>query len=662
MSVTDARTPLDPAELRDALTVANIPTLVPLLVQLTGDQKWSQEPYRPTRAQGTNDHDDGGLPVAIQQEIRDAVAQAVLAWAAGRPAALAAPTGRELLDLLSLCTAEAIPDEYESMSAEHMGFRPRRRRLVDSERAEDFQVVIIGAGISGLTAAKHLRDLGIRHTVLEKNGRVGGTWLENRYPGCGVDTPSYLYSLSFFQRDWSGHFGKRAELERYLDELAAEFDLTSRIRFSSTVLSATWDDRIERWSVLVLGSDGVEYTLTANAMISAVGQLNIPKVPDLPGLADFQGPTFHSARWPEGLEIAGKRVAVIGTGASAMQIVPAIADQVAALDVYQRSPQWVSPNPNYFRAVGDRMHWLMANVPYYRAWYRFRLAWLFNDRVHDSLQKDPNWPAPERSLNATNDAHRRFFTKYIHHQLDGRPDLVEKALPDYPVFGKRMLLDNGWYAALKKDNVDLITSAVTALTPTGVVTAQGEERQADIVVLATGFEAHRPIRYDVVGRDGQVLHDIWGEDDARAYLGITTPGFPNLFFMYGPNTNLGHGGSFIFLAESQIDYIVDALSRMVNEGISSIECRPEISELYNQELDAAHEKMVWTHQGMDTWYRNSRGRVVTNMPWRVVDYWHMTREVDLDEFVVHRADNALGVVIPVGRTAAAEPEINSKSA
>jgi 4-hydroxyacetophenone monooxygenase len=197
-----------------------------------------------------------------------------------------------------------------------------------------------------------------------------------------------------------------------------------------------------------------------------------------------------------------------------------------------------------------------------------------------------------------------------------------------------MLLDNGWYAAIRKPNVDLITHGVTTLTATGVVADDGTERPADIVVLATGFEAHRPIRYDVIGTDGQTLQDLWGEDDARAYLGITTPGFPNLFFMYGPNTNLGHGGSFIFLAEAQINYITDALSRMVNEDIGSVECRPEVSAAYNEALDAAHSRMVWTHDGMDTWYRNSKGRVVSPMPWRVLDYWTMTRAINLDEFVV----------------------------
>ncbi|WP_047221853.1 MULTISPECIES: NAD(P)/FAD-dependent oxidoreductase [Protofrankia] len=633
MSVAGARTHIDPVALHEALGVANIPTLVPLLVQLTGDRKWTRPPYRPTRARGTDDHDDGGLPPAVQQEIRSEVERAVLDWAAGAPVAIPAPTGRQLLELLELCVAEEVPEEFEAMTAEQMGFRPRPAP-VPFVASNEFRVIVVGAGISGMTAAKHLQDTGIAYTVIEKNANVGGTWIENRYPGCGVDTPSYLYSLSFFPRAWSMHFGKRSELEEYLDGLATHFDLHKKIRFETMVVAASWDDDAELWTVIVQDAAGTKEELTANVLISAVGQLNIPKIPQLEGAKRFKGPVFHSARWPEGLDLTGKRVAVIGTGASAMQIIPAIADTVGALDVYQRSPQWVSPNSNYFRSVDERMHWLMDNVPFYRSWYRSKLAWAYNDRIHASLQKDPTWPHPERSLNAVNDSHRKFFTAYLMRELEGRPDLVEKALPDYPPFGKRMLLDNGWFAALKKPQVELITAGVAALTETEVVTVHGEKRPADIVVLATGFEAHNPIRYQATGVNGQVLQDLWGADDARAYLGITTPGFPNLFFMYGPNTNLGHGGSFIYLAESQINYIIDALQHMLCEGISSLECRQEVSDRYNQELDEAHERMVWTHQGMDTWYRNSKGRVVTAMPWRVVDYWTMTRSVNLDDYML----------------------------
>ncbi len=633
MSISEAPVGLDADLLREALASANIPTLVPVLYQLTGDSVWLAERYQPTRPRGTDDHDDGGLPPEVQEEIRQAVCAAVLEWEAGRPPAVPAPTGELLLRLASISVGEPVPAEYESMTAEQMGFRAAPRPKLTCELPSDYSVLIVGAGISGMTAAKHLIDLGITPILIEKNARVGGTWIENRYPGCGVDTPSFLYSLSFFPWKWSGYFGKRPELEQYLTKLAEHFDLCRSIRFNSTVERMEWDAAAHEWAVTVRRGDSTE-VMRANLVISAVGQLNIPKIPTLDGIDTFEGPAFHSACWPDSLDVTGKRVAVVGAGASAMQIVPAVVDRVAALDIYQRSPQWIMANSNYFRPVDDAVHWLRDHVPFYREWYRFRLAWAWNDRIHDSLQKDPDWPHPDRSLNAVNDTHRAMLTKYIERELAGRPDLIEKAVPTYPPFGKRMLQDNGWYASLKRPHVDLIPQGVRGLTRTGVLADDGTERPVDVVVFATGFRVENPVRYDVVGRDGHTLREAWGADNPRAYLGMTAPGFPNLFFMYGPNANLGHGGSFIFLAEAQTDYIVDAVAKMLNSGARSIECRAEVHDAYNADLDAAHSRMVWTHPGMDTYYRNSQGRVVSTMPWRVVDYWGMTRHADFADYIV----------------------------
>jgi 4-hydroxyacetophenone monooxygenase len=607
-----------------------------VMFQLTGDRRWLEDPYRPTRTKGMDDNDRGGFPEHIQSEIRESALRVIEAWSKGTPAAIPAPGPGLLGEMMSICVGEQVPAEYEVMMAEEMGFvEEPARTMPTSQHARDFSVVIIGAGVSGLTAALKLREAGINHVVLEKNSTVGGTWLENRYPGCGVDTPSYLYSFSFFPRQWSGHFGKRDELETYMQQMAEHFDLLPSIHFDTEVIAASYDEASQKWTVAARDRNGVEREYVANAVITAVGQLNRPKMPTLPGMETFEGEIFHSARWPADLDVTGKRVAVVGTGASAMQIVPAIVDRVGHLTVIQRSPQWVAPNANYFRPVSEDVHWLMENVPFYHQWYRCRLVWTFTDKVHESLQIDPSWPHPERSVNAINDGHRRFFTDYILQQLDGREDLIAKSVPSYPPFGKRMLLDNGWFAALRRDHVDLVDGAVSAITPTGIRTADGVEREADVIVFATGFEAQRVLHpIDIRGRDGRSIREVWGEDDASAYLGIATPGFPNLHFVYGPNTNLGHGGSYIWIAESQVRYITDLLKQMVDQGIGEVECRPEVNDEYNRQLDEAHERMIWTHTGMDTWYRNAHGRVVTNMPWRVVDYWGMTRTADLKDFDV----------------------------
>lgn len=627
----------DRSALTRALEHANLPSLVPVLHQLTGDPRWLREPYRPTRSRGMDDNDSGGFSPEVAAEIKRAALDAVLAHEAGTPIAVPAPTGEDLRELLELANGEPTSAEYADMLAEDMGFSPVPPKAAPPT---DIDVIIIGAGVSGMLAAIKLAEAGIEHVVLEKNQDVGGSWYENTYPGAGVDTPSHLYSYSFAPRDWSTHFGKRDEVEQYLRDVADTYDLRAVTRFGTEVTSASYDEDTATWTVRT--DDGLE--IASRVLISATGALNRPKIPDIPGMNSFRGRIFHTAAWPGDLDLTGKRVAVVGAGASAMQVVPAIADTVARLAVFQRSPQWIAPNDVYFSEVDEAVQLLMARVPFYRVWYRARLAWNFNDRVHPTLQIDPEWEHPERSVNAANDGHRRVFTRYIESELQGRPDLIAKALPDYPPFGKRMLLDNGWYRALRRDHVDLITEGVTEITPDGLRGSDGTEIDVDVIVLATGFHTHRflwPI--DVRGRSGASLAETWGPENAHAYLGITVPGFPNLFMTCGPGTALGHGGSFITIAECQVRYIVDLVTAMAEEGLRAVEVRPEVEAAFTRDHDAAHSRMLWTHPGMTNWYRNAAGRVVSTMPWRIVDYWRMTRHADLDDYYAE-ADVAEAVV------------------
>jgi 4-hydroxyacetophenone monooxygenase len=634
---TNSGAELDRHTLAGAVEVANLPTLLMTLFHLTGEERWLHDPYRPTRTPGLTEHDDGGLPEPVQAEIRAAAVDAILDWSCGKPVAVAAPDEELLQTMMTVCMGEPVPPEYATMMLRELDFAPRDRAPVPGRsRAGDFPVLVIGAGVSGLAAAKELKERGVPFVVVEKNADVGGTWLENRYPGAGTDTPSHLYSYSFFPHNWSTYFGKRDEMARYLRDAAEHFGLVPSIRFGQEVERLDYDEAAQQWTAGIRTPDGT-YEQTARAVITAVGLLSRPKVPSLAGMADFRGPLFHSAKWPDGVDLTGKRVAVVGTGASAMQIVPTVADDVAALTVFQRSPQWVVPSTNYTRQVPDGIHWLMEHVPYYQRWYRFRGAWTFNDKHHPSLQKDPAWPHPERSLNAINDAYRSFFVRYMNRHLEGREDLQQKCLPTYPPYGKRILLDAGWFEALVRPNVELVTDAVTGFTETAVRTASGAEHEVDVVVLCTGFEAQKLLYpMEIHGRGGQSLREVWGDDDATAHLGMTMPGFPNLYFTYGPNTN-PVGGSYIFIAECQVRYIADLLSTAIDAGAGAVECRPEAHAEYNRQLDAAHEQMVWTHPGMETYYRNAAGRVVTNMPWRVVDYWHMTSRPRLADYVLEPA-------------------------
>ncbi|MGV0836572.1 flavin-containing monooxygenase [Mycolicibacterium thermoresistibile] len=624
------------AELAADIEYANLPTLVPVLYQLTGDRRWLGARYRPTRSRGMDDNDSGGFPPEVATEIKAAAVDAVLAHEAGAEPAVPAPTGDALVELLEVANGESVPPEYADFAAEDLGFAQQPARRAPSA---DIDVIVIGAGISGMLAVIQLRKAGFdRIVVLEKNDDVGGCWLENQYPGAGVDTPSYLYSYSFAARDWATHFAKRDEVEQYLSDVADEYGVREAIRFNTEVVSAEYDSSSASWTVRTEGGD----ELSARILISATGVLNRPKIPPIPGLDSFDGPAFHTAAWPDGLNLKGKRVAVIGTGASAMQVVPAIADEVDSLVVFQRSPQWIAPNDVYFSAIDAAVHRLMARVPFYARWYRARLAWNFNDRVHPSLQIDPDWPHTGRSVNAVNDGHRRVFTRYLEAQLHDRPDLIEKVLPDYPPFGKRMLLDNGWYAALRRPNVELVTEAVTEITPSAVHGADGTRADVDVVVLATGFHTHRYLYpMQIVGRSGRTLADTWGPENAHAYLGITVPDFPNLFVLCGPGTALGHGGSFITVAECQVRYVVDLLVTMAERGVRTVEVRPEVEAGYTRRHDDAHAKMLWSHPGMTNWYRNDAGRVVVTMPWRIVDYWQMTRVAHLDDYQYESDDVSL---------------------
>jgi 4-hydroxyacetophenone monooxygenase len=620
------------AQLEAAVAAANVPVLLMVLVHLTGDLAWLRAPYLPTRPKGMDDHDTGGLPEGVRDEVRRHAVDAIARVWEGAAPAVEDPDEALLERMLSVCMGESVPPVYARMMRTELRGAPAVPETTRATRPpapaeRDPTVLVVGAGVSGICAAIKLRDAGFHVEVAEKEADLGGTWGANRYPGCGVDTPSHLYSYSFAPHRWPTYFAQREHVEAYLRRVVDDFGIGDAIRFGTEVVEASFDATSADWSVTLADANGRTERRRYGVVITAVGQLNRPHVPAIAGLDRFRGPVFHSAAWPEGLDIRSRRVAVVGTGASAMQIVPAIADDVAELTIFQRSPQWAIDNDNYFRAVPAEVQLLLDRVPYYGAWYRCRLAWIYNDRVHASLQVDPGWPHQDRSSNAGNDAHRRLFTEYIESELGDRRYLRSVALPDYPPFGKRMLIDNGWFRTLTRDHVELVPSAVRRVTERGPVDDADVEHEVDVLVLATGFEAQRllaPMR--IAGRGGRTIREQWGDDDPRAYLGLMVPGFPNFFTLYGPNSNLGHGGSWITIAEAQVHYVVQILHAMRRERLRAVEVTEAAHDRYNAEVDSRHARMIWTHPGMDTWYRNARGRVVTNSPWRIVDYWSMTRE------------------------------------
>jgi 4-hydroxyacetophenone monooxygenase len=616
----------------EAVAIANVPTLVMVLVQLTGDLNWLDEPYRIRRGRGLGDNDTGGLSEERQSEIREAALEAILAWRNGRPPAIPEPDADLLVTMLSRTVAEPVSDEYGPFTAAQLGFRPLQMAKIPVPVG--FKALIVGAGASGIIAAANLQQAGIPFTIIEKNDRVGGVWYENRYPGAGVDTPNHLYSFSFVPYDWPAYFSLRDELFAYMEHAVRELGLERRIELETELVSAEWEPATATWRATIRQSDGCMRIEHANILISATGQFNPPVWPEIEGIRDFDGPSFHAARWPDGIDLAGKRVAVIGNGASAMQICPAIQDRVRSLVIFQRSNHWAAPIEHFQKPVPDPIRFLINEVPLYRAWYRVRLGWNFNDRVHESLQKDPDWHSPDRSLNEINDAHRRYYTHYIKEQLGDRQDLLPKVLPKDPPYGKRMLMDNGWYQMLRNPQIELVDTSIVRVRGYGIETADRRRREVDVLVVATGFDVRNfGTAFELRGRSGRTLREIWG-DDGRAYMGALVPDYPNFFMLYGPNTQPGHGGSLIFMIEMQMHYLMDLLRKTIEGGYGSVEVRPEVHERFNLEIDRRHENMVWTHPGMETYYRNEKGRVVVNTPYRNVDFFHMTRSADLGEFVM----------------------------
>ena len=508
----------------DAIAIANIPTLACLLLQLTGERRWIEPPYQPTRTRGLDDNDTGGLPAATQDEIRAAAVEAITEWMHGKTPALLSPSDELLVEMMGVSLGETIPPEYSLMIREELalgGVLAQTGSATGTRAPQGFSALVIGAGISGICAAIKLAEAGISCTLIERNQRSGGVWLENRYPGAACDVPSHLYSFSFAPFDWTRFFACGSEIHQYLEKVATDFDVLSRVRFGCEATQARYLESSARWEVDVRHDDGRTESLRANILISAVGAFNKPRYPDVPGIESFAGASAHTARWPAGgMDFKDKRVVVVGNGASAMQVVPAIADAVASLTVIQRSPQWAAPFPRFKVDVPEPLQWLLREVPLYRLWYRLRLSWAFNDKQYASLQKDPAWEHPERSINALNDAHRRALTDYIRRELGDRQDLLPDVLPGYPPFGKRMLMDNGWFRTMARENVHLVTAAVTEVLPDRVRTSAGTEHEADVLIWATGFDVLNflvPMR--IFGRGARELHDDWKGDDARAYLG-----------------------------------------------------------------------------------------------------------------------------------------------
>lgn len=626
-------------EIRQILEQAELPPLLPALAYVTADDSLLREDLRPDPL--TFGLPQGGLTPEQQIEIRTIAFRALRAFRDEGCRSAPPPDDGRLLAMMQFAVGGSDMEPYLPLLKEELDHRDEDRRAPQWSKRDlaperSFRVLIIGAGMSGILAAHRLRQAGVDFVVVEKNGDVGGTWLENTYPGCRVDNPNHNYSFSFAQRhDWPFFYSTQDVLLEYFRDCARDFGIRDAIRFETTVRSAAWSEERGLWSVQVTGRDGREETIEADAVISAVGQLNRPLYPDIEGRRTFAGPSFHSARWDATVDLRGKRVAVVGTGASAMQFIPEIAPLVAHLDIYQRTPAWMGPTPEYHDPVPDAQRWLYEHLPSYSEWNRFCIFWRMGDGALEGVRVDPAWKDRTDAVSETNDMLRMMLTEYIRAEFDGRPDLEAAAVPSYPPGAKRMIRDNGtWARTLKRDNVSLRTEGIEKITPTGVVTKSGEEHAADVLIYGTGFQASRfltPMR--VTGRDGLDLHAQWGAD-ARAYLGVAIPGFPNFFCLYGPNTNIVINGSIIYFSECGVRYILGCIEHLLRSGSRTLDVRRTVHDEFNDAVDAENRRMAWGASEVNSWYKSATGRVSQNWPFTLLEYWQRTRTPDPADFDV----------------------------
>lgn len=488
------------------------------------------------------------------------------------------------------------------------------RASVASEIAGGPPIVIVGAGFAGLCMAIRLKQAGIDDfEILEEAAEVGGTWRDNRYPGAACDVESHLYSFSFeLNPNWSRTFASQPEILEYLLHCTEKFGLRPYIRFGVSVTRAEYDDGAGRWALETAAGE----TRYARALVLCCGGLSRPAYPEIAGLADFKGQIFHSARWDRSAVLEGKKVAVIGTGASAIQIVPAIAPQVETLAVYQRSAPWILPKPD--RAISGLGRAIFRRAPFFQRLLRLAIYW----RREAMAVGFVVWPAILKLA-------ERLALRNLAHKVRDR-SLEAKLIPSYAMGCKRILPTNDYYNALTGSHVELVTEPIDRVQPHSILARDGKDRPVDVIVLATGFRASEPMApFEIVGRGGRRIEDVWGQG-AEAYLGTAVSGFPNLFFIVGPNTGVGHG-SMVFMIEAQARYILSSMKAMLAGKIDVVEVRPDVQSRYNESLGLRLRKTVWA-SGCTSWYRTRAGKNTTLWPGFTFEFRMRTRRFDPESY------------------------------
>lgn len=583
----------------------------------------------------------GSLSDRDAQSLRSHALEIIKAYRDNPPSAPYRPDETQLGEMMNFIMGLELPEAYVPMIREDMALDAVdarefewNRPVSDAEKAR-CPVVVVGAGMSGMLIGLRLKQAGVPFVIIEKNESVGGTWFENQYPGLRVDVPSHAYSFSFTQdHTWDNLYSYQPALLAYFQECAARFGIGDNIRYGVEVTGADWNEAEQRWDIAVRNEASSAEHIEAKTLVSACGFFNRPFMPDFEGAELFGGDQFHSSRWRHDLDLRGKRVAIIGNAATALQMVPPVAEQADELTIFQRNPSWTFINPEYDRSITDSEQWAITHLPYYAGWMRVAVFNWTLDLFPEVMGIDPEWPQDGRSTSPLNERSRLVATENYHKHLAGRPDLLEKLLPDYPPFLKRPTIGSGnFFDAIKRDNVELVADRITRLTETGIIDDTGSHHEFDVIIYTTGFKVQQYLTPMVIkGRGGKELNEYW-QDRPGGYLGMAVPQFPNFFMMYGPGTNLGYNGNLIFNSELQARYIAHCVRLLVETGREALEVREEVFDDYMERTGRKLEEFVWSAPYGSTYFRNASGRVTANSPWSLLEMWTWTQDPDPSDFL-----------------------------
>lgn len=620
---------VDEAFIRRAVELADLNAVRVALYQQTGDEELAE------------------LPMAIQMDEaqRESLISKAVAWLKDNasPEMPDEPDEQTLRKLMNMATKEEMGDLEFEARRDLPAFKdfPWTAQWTDGkpELPKGFKVAIIGSGFSGLAAGVQMERLGIPYVLIERRPEPGGTWTINRYPDVRVDTISVTYEYSFEKRyPWTQYFGRGEEVREYLDYISKKYGVHKNTKFERDLQKATFNEDRDTWTLELGTPDGTE-TLEVNAVINAMGTFANPNFPTFEGMDKFEGEIIHPARWPEGWDATGKRVAVIGNGSTGVQLVKPIAEDAAHVDVFQRTPQWISPRVLYGDPVQPEIRWLQDNFPGYWHWWRYMaIAALF--QTHGFLTPDEEWQAQGGVFNAMSDKLRDDLTAYIKAQVDGDQELIDQLVPDYAPFSRRPVVDNGWYRSLTRDNVSLVTSPIVRLTAKGIETEDGEVHEVDTIVTATGFQVAKYLwPADYLGKDGQSIHEFWSKDGPRAYISMMVPNYPNMWMLYGPNSQPLSGGTglpiwYVIWAA----YAASCIVKMVENGKSRVEVTHDAYERYNKALDAEAATLVLMSDvgGKDKNYyvNHEYDRLQVNAPWYGPEYHRMCTQIEWDDLEI----------------------------